>query len=59
MLCEAFGRSRSSFTRSMSKEPKGLGSTLVQLMANQLHGSVEREEANPGCRVVLRLRREN
>jgi two-component sensor histidine kinase len=41
------------------KEPKGLGSTLVQLMANQLHGSIQREEANPGCRVVLRLRREN
>lgn len=39
-------------------EPKGLGSTLVQLMANQLYGSVQREDVKPGCRVVLRLRRE-
>jgi two-component sensor histidine kinase len=36
-------------------EPKGLGSTLVQLMANQLQGSIQREYAKPGCRVVLRL----
>jgi len=41
------------------KEPKGVGSTLVQLMANQLYGTVEREDAGPGCRVVLRLRGEN
>lgn len=41
------------------KEPRGVGSTLVQLMANQLHGSIEREDASPGCRVVLRLRREH
>jgi two-component sensor histidine kinase len=41
------------------KEPKGVGSTLVHLMANQLHGAVYREDANPGCRVVLRLPRED
>jgi two-component sensor histidine kinase len=30
---------------------RGLGSQLVQLLVRQLEGSMERKEANPGCRV--------
>ena len=33
----------------------GLGSKLVRLLAKQLGGRVEREDANPGCRVRVFL----
>ena len=38
-------------------EPKGLGTTLVQLMANQLHGQVTTSDNNPGYRTILRIKR--
>ncbi len=33
----------------------GLGSRLVMLLAQQSGGSIEREPANPGCRVVITI----
>ena len=35
--------------------PKGLGSRIVQLLAEQLTGILKREDAHPGCRVLLTI----
>jgi two-component sensor histidine kinase len=34
---------------------KGLGSRIVQLLAEQLTGILKREDAHPGCRVLLTI----
>jgi len=36
---------------------EGLGSRLIQLMAQQLRGEITREAIDPGCRVMLRLKK--
>jgi two-component sensor histidine kinase len=35
---------------------EGLGSRLMQLMTQQLNGTIVREAANPGCRVIVRMK---
>jgi two-component sensor histidine kinase len=34
---------------------EGLGSRIVRLLAQQLKGTLKREPANPGCRVMLHI----
>lgn len=34
---------------------EGLGSRLTRLLVQQLGGSMEREPANPGCRVIMKI----
>jgi two-component sensor histidine kinase len=38
---------------------EGVGSSLVRLLVQQLGGSIERHQQNPGCRVVTVLPRDN
>jgi two-component sensor histidine kinase len=34
---------------------EGLGSRIMRLLVQQLRGTITREEANPGCRVLVTL----
>lgn len=39
-----------------SGDAKGMGTTLINLMTNQLHGTFKREDAGPGCRSILKIK---
>jgi two-component sensor histidine kinase len=40
--------------RDVNTKP-GVGTRLIEVMATELHGSVAYENANPGCRVTVRI----